>query len=77
MAVSRELAYEASIGRTGKQQSTRNLPILLTATGSFHELVVFHSPLESPGKEEHVHLEQGKRQGADKDQSGPRAARLA
>ena len=60
MALIRQFAHEASIGRTVGQQSTNNSLNLLTASGGLHELVALHSPLEPPGKEEHVHLEQGK-----------------
>jgi len=60
MALIRQFAPEPSIGRTRKQQSTNNSPNLLTTGGGLHEFVALHSPLEPPGKEEHVHLEQRK-----------------
>lgn len=57
MALIRKFAREPSIGRTKEQQSTNNSPNLLTTGGGLHEFVALHSPLEPPGKEEHVHLE--------------------
>jgi len=50
--------YRSNGGPTA--QSTRNSPNLLTATSEFHEIVVLNPLLESPGQEEHVHLEQVK-----------------